>query len=101
MPKVKKFNVFFQNEALIQLQRSIDHYNQQQYGLGKRFASAVKKSARQLESNPFFQIRYDSVRCLPLSKFPFMLHFIVNEELKTVRIYGVLHTSLNPNEHWK
>jgi hypothetical protein len=101
MPQVKKFKVFFQNAALVQLQSSIDHYNQQQAGLGKRFANAVKKSTKQLEDNPFFQLRYDSVRCLPLPKFPYMLHFIVNEDLKTVRIYGVLHTSLNPNDHWK
>lgn len=100
MPSRKKFTVLFQNEALLHLQKAIDYYNIQQPKLGKRFALIVKKTANQLEINPFFQIRYDNIRCLPVDKFPFMLHFIVNEEQKWVRIYAILHTSLNPEENW-
>lgn len=101
MPASKKYTVLFQNEALIHLQKAIDYYNLQQPGLGKRFGLAVQKSAKQLHQNPFFQIRYDQIRCLPVAKFPYMIHFAVNEDLKRVRIYAVLHTSLDPSEHWK
>ncbi|MFN0049449.1 MAG: hypothetical protein ACKVOU_10025 [Cytophagales bacterium] len=96
----KKFAVLFQQEALIHLQTAIDYYNLQQRGLGKRFGLAVQKGAKQLENNPFFQLRYDDIRCLPVHKFPFMIHFCVNEELRRVRIFAVLHTSLDPEGNW-
>ncbi len=96
----KKFTVLFQNEALTQLQKAIDYYNLQQRGLGKRFGSAVYKASKKLEKNPFYQVRYDNIRCLTVHKFPFMIHFSVNEELNRVRIFAVLHTSLNPEENW-
>lgn len=91
-----KFKVLFHNEALEQLQQSIDFYNTAQKDLGKRFALEVKATAQQLDKNPFYQIRYDDIRCFPLQKFPFMLHFRVNEELNLIEIFAVLHTSLNP-----
>lgn len=97
---MEKYLVLFQNESLKQLQTSIDYYNDQEHGLGKRFGLTVKKAAKSLEKNPFYQIRYDKIRCLPVNKFPFMLHFQVNEELKRVRIFAILHTSLNPENHW-
>jgi hypothetical protein len=91
-----KFKVVFHNEALEQLQQSINYYNAAQKGLGKRFALVVKATAGQLDKTPFYQIRYDDICCFPLQKFPFMLHFRVNEDLNVVEIFAVLHTSLNP-----
>lgn len=88
MPVRKKFAVSFQNEALVHLQKSIDYYNLQQYGLGKRFGMAVTDAAKMLERNPLFQLRYDNIRCLPVKKFPFMIHFSVNEEVKIVQIFA-------------
>lgn len=41
MPTQKKFTVFFQNEALVHLQKNIDYYKLQQQALGKRFGLAV------------------------------------------------------------
>jgi len=101
MPTQKKFTVLFHNEALLHLQKNIDYYNLQQQGLGKRFGLAVKKAGKVLERNPFFQLRYENMRCLSVEKFPFMIHFSVNEELKRVSIFAVLHTALNPEKHWQ
>lgn len=92
----QKFKVVFQNDAYAQLQQSINYYNTKQKGLGKRFAITVKNTAEQLSKNPFYRIRYDDIRCLPLPKFPFMIHFRINETLNLVQIFALLHTSLNP-----
>lgn len=95
MPR-RKFKVVFQNDASVQLQHNINYYNAKQNGLGKRFAITVKSTAEQLAKNPFYQVRYDDIRCLSLPKFPFMIHFRVDETLNLVQIFAVLHTSLNP-----
>ncbi len=82
------------------IQGSIKWYNEQQAGLGRRFHAEVKETFEHLRTNPFFQNRYDVVRCLPLKKFPFMVHFTVDEENKQVVINAVFHTSLHP-KIWK
>lgn len=82
------------------LKHAIDYYDQQQSNLGKKFLNAIDKHFFILSKNPFYQIRYDNVRCLPVKKFPFMIHFTIEEGNKTVKILAVLNTSLDPQENW-
>ena len=60
----------------------------------------VKNAINTLKKNPFFQMRYDSVRCLPLETFPYMVHFTFDENRKLVEIFAIIHTSLS-TENWK
>lgn len=60
----------------------------------------LKKNTRILSLNPHFQVRYDDVRCLPMKTFPYMIHFIIDEDLHQVVILGVINTFKNPAE-WK
>jgi len=85
-------------EAHADIQEGIDWYNSRQPGLGKRFHSAVKQEFKLLRKSPLFQIRYDGVRCLPLKKFPYMVHFIVNEENKQIVVLGLICTYKDPAE---
>lgn len=79
--------------AILDIQDAIDWYNVKQKGLGKRFYVAVKKHFKTISLNPFFQIRYDDVRCLPIKGFPFMIHFTVSKVSNTVTIRAVFNTS--------
>ena len=74
-------------------------YNKQSQGLGKRFTSEVRDSVRYIKQNPTAcNIRYDQVRTAVLKVFPFMIHYTVDEDNKTVIISAVLHTSRDPQE---
>jgi hypothetical protein len=84
-------------EALDDIQQAIDWYNEQQSGLGRTFLAEVQTAISSLKVNPFFQVRYDNVRCLPLKKYPFMVHFTVHEPEKLVIIRAVFHTHLDPD----
>lgn len=86
--------------ARTDIQEAIRWYNRQQSGLGKRFHAEVKETFEHLRTGPFFQNRYDEVRCLPLRKFPYMVHFTVDEQQHLVVVQAVFHTSLHP-EVWK
>jgi len=89
------------HSAVIQdLEKAIHYYEEQQPGLGKRFLKAIDKHFLILSKNPFFQTRYDDVRCLPVKKFPFMIHFTIEEGNKTVKILAVFNTLLDPKETW-
>jgi toxin ParE1/3/4 len=94
------FKIRIDSRAIEDIQQQVIYYNKELPGLGKRFFEAVDLSFLLLKSTPFFQVRYDKVRCLPVKRFPFLIHFTVDEEKKIVFIHGVIHTSLNPKKHW-
>ena len=83
-------------EVILDIQEAIDYYNFQQTSLGKRFYKAVIQKFTILRSNPFFEVRYNNVRCLPVDNFPYLIHFTVDEPKNFVTIRAVLHTSRNP-----
>jgi len=87
-------------EAYTDIQEAIKYYNNQQTGLGKRFYTAIKTSFESLKINPFYQIRYQNKRCFYTKLFPFLIHYTVDEKLKTIIILAVIHTSLNPNKNY-
>ena len=69
-------------------------------GYGKKFLDEYKSALKTLQTNPLFQIRYNSINCLPLKTFKYMIHFSVEEQTKTVFIYAVISTHQDPNKHW-
>ena len=73
------FRIKIEADTTRDIQSGIDWYNERQTNLGRKFHAAVKNAVAQLKVSPFYQIRCDEVRCLPLKKFPFMVHFTVDE----------------------
>ena len=94
------FKIKIEPEVQQDIQEGIDWYNEQQPGLGRKFHAEVKASFKSLKINPFFQVRYNQVRCLPLKKYPYMVHFTVDEKNKTVIIRAIFNTSKDPKT-WK
>jgi toxin ParE1/3/4 len=94
------YTIFLDESASQDIQDAIDYYEEQQSGLGERFENALNKEILVLEKNPFFQLRYDNVHCLPLKKYPYMVHFTIDEEGFRVIIRAVFHTSRDP-KNWK
>lgn len=62
------FTIKIEPEARVDIQEAIDWYNEQQSGLGKHFHAAVKVNLDKLRLNPYYQFRYEDVRCLPMKK---------------------------------
>lgn len=82
------------------IQQEINYYNDKQNGLGKKFHADIKTSFNAIRKNPFYQIRYDNVRCLPLKKFPAMIHFTVDEVKKRITVRAVINTNRDPKTSW-
>lgn len=71
-----------------------------QKGLYKKFLEDYRKALGKLQTNPFFQVRYKDIRCLPLEVFKYMLHFKIDEQNQSVTVFGVISTHKDPNQHW-
>ena len=97
----KKFNIKLEPLAKSDIQEIIHFYNEKQKGLGKKFYRELVSYFNAIQKNPFYQIRYDEVRCLPLKKFPVMIHFTIHEMDEIVKIRAIINTYRNPNKYCK
>ena len=86
--------------AFLDIQQAIDYYDEKQAGLGEKFERALNKHLLALEKNPFFQASYDSVHCLPIRKFPYMLHYTIDKKDCVVTVRAIFNTSRDP-KIWK
>lgn len=90
------FKIIITHKALIDTVNGIEWYDKQAKGLGKRFYLGIQKAYKTIRKNPYFQIRYEGVRCLPLEKFPYMIHFIVEEKEKRIVVLGIISSYRDP-----
>ena len=92
-------------DVLISAEREIgeilEYYSKINVLLPGKFLDNLKSTYRYLEQNPFFQKRYKNIRGVPITNFPFMIFFVVEENLKIVRILSCFHTSQDPMKYPK
>jgi|SRR6185437_9341133 len=98
---MKSFRIKIKSEALSDIQEATDWYNERLPKLGTRFQKVVKQQINILKySANNHSIRYDQVHCMLIHKFPFMVHFIIDELNFVFEIFAIIHTSRNP-EIWE
>ncbi|MGE0635342.1 MAG: hypothetical protein AB7G44_08305 [Bacteroidia bacterium] len=91
---------YLTEDAVADLQNGVRWYNNQQAGLGKRFYSTAVNSIKEIAKRPLSAaLRYDEVRCYPVKKFPYMIHFLIHEN--SMIVLGVINTALNPETNWR
>ena len=94
------YKIRIEERAILDIQQGFDYYEDQQAGLGIRFNQSVFHSFDTLQKNPFYQVRYDTFRCLPIKKFSFMIHYEVDEANEVIIVYAVINTYRNPEQSW-
>ncbi|MDZ7758071.1 type II toxin-antitoxin system RelE/ParE family toxin [Rhodohalobacter sp.] len=94
------FTAVIDPRAMQDVQEAIEYYDEQQSGLGEEFEHHLNEHLLLLENNPFFQVRYDAIHCLPLKRFPFMIHYSIQEDQQIVTVLAVLNTFRSPRI-WK
>jgi hypothetical protein len=94
---MNQYKIWIDPEALEDIQKATDWYNEQLPGLGSKFQDRVIHQINLLKTNPLgYSIRYKDVRCCLVKNFPFLIHFKVVENLNLVEVYSLFHTSRNP-----
>jgi len=92
-----KFRVLYHPEVYEDLKEAMDWYEEKQEGLGIKFLATAKMQINSLRNSALqYSVRYDDVRCMPMKKFPYMVHFRVNIQEKSVIVEAVLNTWMNP-----
>ena len=92
-----KFAVEYNPEFFNDLVQAVDWYDERQIGLGKRFFNKVKNQTTKLSTSALlFAVKYDDIRCMRIEKFPYLVHYRVNEQTSTVKVEALFHTSRAP-----
>ena len=92
-----KFKVEYNPEFFVDIAEAVDWYNKKQSGLGERFFKAIKQQTSELAVSALhFTVRYDDIRCLSVGKFPYLIHYHVNEQKRIVKVEAMFHESRDP-----
>ena len=86
------YKVVIVKEAKLDLKESVDWYKDINPKLAQRFLLSFKEGIALIRKEPLhFQIRYDDVRILMLTTFPYLIHFTLDNE--TIIIKAIYHSS--------
>jgi plasmid stabilization system protein ParE len=90
----------FTKEALFDIEEITLWYEDQREGLSFDFELCLEVGINEIQRTPSaFQKRYKQVKIRFINRFPFGIHYIVNNEIIT--IVGVFHTSRSPSNWLK
>jgi len=91
------YSTILSGRAEKEILASFDWYEEQQKGLGGRFAEKVLQRIHNIEMNPeLFSIKYKSYREANIAPFPFVIIYRINKRKNIIRIVSVFHTAQNP-----
>ena len=72
-------------------------YNEKKEHLGKEFKQAVNREFNYIKAYPeHYQRKYKELRQSLVARFPYAIFYLIQESKKQIIIFGVLHTSRNP-----
>lgn len=91
------YNLKIREEAVREFSNAFAWYNEQQYGLGEIFANAIKRKLNQISKNPFhYKAEYNQFHQALTEKFPFLIVYTIDDDLKLITVMAIFHTSRNP-----
>jgi hypothetical protein len=92
-----KFRVKYNPDFFNDTAQAVDCYNEKQACLGDRLFNKIKKQTAKLSTTAMlYAVKYDDIRCMSIEKFPYLVHYRVNEQTKTVKVEALFHTSRDP-----
>ncbi len=72
-------------------------YKEQKEGLETEFASAVEKAIERIIDAPqLYSVRYKKIRIAHPKRFPYSIHFYIDEPNTTVIITAIIHCKRHP-----
>jgi plasmid stabilization system protein ParE len=92
-----KYRSFIMPAAKEDLWEGAKWYNKVRPGLGKELVARIRERLFELSTNPFTcQIKYSEVHTALIEQFPYMIHYYVDQQNKTIVVIAILHTSRDP-----
>lgn len=95
-----KYEIVYLPLVYEDIKQTKNFYDSRKKGLGKEFVYTVKLEFRTILKNPLlFEIKYRNTRIAFIERFPFCIHFEIQENTNCIVVKGVYHTARN-SEIW-
>lgn len=92
-----KYTLEIKAEAVEDIQKAFDYFEENKIGLGDRFLDALENYLNRIEKYPeHYQIKRNPYREAPIKDFPYVIIFEIQEAV--VVVYAVFNTFLNPDK---
>ena len=94
---MKIYKIIFLLDALEDMKEAKKWYDKQQKGLGKRLMADVRQSISELRKNAFIgSVKYMDIRTVSCAKFPYSIHYSIDELKAEVIILSIFHLHRKP-----
>lgn len=81
----------------IDLRKAKKWYLEKSEALAQEFKIEVNKEIDYIGQYPeHYQLKYKELRQSMVARFPYVIFYLVEEEQKRIVVFGILHTSRNP-----
>jgi toxin ParE1/3/4 len=93
--------VRYAQKALAQLEQILADIAAENPGAAVKIAARIQRSVKRIAAFPYScrPTNLSGVRVLPLSRYPYLIFYAVNEEANEIQILRVRHMAQDPNRH--
>jgi plasmid stabilization system protein ParE len=92
------YQLLVSDESRLDILDAFSWYESHRTGLGKDFELCLEAGFNQIQSDPLLsQKRYKNFRIYFIDRFPYGIHYVIKND--TIRVFGIFHTSRNP-QRW-
>jgi toxin ParE1/3/4 len=87
-------------DAIKNIENAVNYYKfEVSDKVAKLFINDYQKTFKDIQKTKYFQYFFEDFRGKPMKKFPFIVFYTINEEIKVIFIKAVFHTSQNPGKY--
>jgi plasmid stabilization system protein ParE len=97
---MKSYGLVMEAEAEEDILEAYDYYNRIYGNLKEKFVNALEATLAQIVQNPFYQLKFQNIHCLRIKKFPYTVHYTIDEKYDEVHVLAVVHTAFDPDKIW-
>lgn len=92
----------FKNRPLVEADTilAVEYYKAINPTLAKEFLTRIREAKKHIAQTPFgFQVKYNNVRTVSLKQFPYLIHYLIDEDHKQIVILAIIHSYKEPKDY--
>lgn len=93
-----EYSIYILPKAIEEIQDAFEYYLNISDKVLNNFDKELEDVFKNLEKNPFYEVKHKNLRAIPFKSFPFLVFFDIDPIKNIVFIYSVFHTSQNPEK---
>jgi len=95
------YKIILSPKAILDIEDAFEYYAFRSLQALKNLDKELETAYNAIRINPHYKIKYKNIVGFPLKRFPYLLLYTLDESDKTVLIYSVFNTYLNPAKYPK